>query len=185
MVASSKFTKRASRKRSSARLTRTVTARGLRVPSQIVTPSTRSPLCTHRLCHPTTRCSSVSAPRSRRVAMSSAVSAYGVRQYQQKLVLEDGHTQGITAVAFSRDGVYLATAGLDGRVCIWNTDDGKLLHMYKGSSPVLSLAWVPSGEEALLFGTRDGNIGLLTVSLALVRQRTFMQMLTDDVAFTE
>lgn len=92
----------------------------------------------------------------------------GSRQYQQKVVLEEGHARGITAVAFSRDGMYLATAGLDGRVCIWNADSGKLLHKYVGSSAVLSLAWVPSGEEALLFGSQDGNIGLLSVSLALV-----------------
>ncbi|KAI0708453.1 WD40-repeat-containing domain protein, partial [Earliella scabrosa] len=69
-------------------------------------------------------------------------------------------------VAFSPQGTYVATGGLDGAVNFWRAHDGKLLHRFEGTAPVLSLAWVPSGEETLLFGTKIGDIGMLTVSTA-------------------
>ncbi|RPD53261.1 WD40 repeat-like protein [Lentinus tigrinus ALCF2SS1-7] len=87
-------------------------------------------------------------------------------RYKQKVHLNNGHTRGITAVAFSPKGTYVATAGLDGHVCIWRVSDGKLLYRFSGISPVLSITWTGC-EESLLFGTKDGNILLLSVCKAL------------------
>ncbi|KAI0743706.1 WD40-repeat-containing domain protein, partial [Daedaleopsis nitida] len=52
-------------------------------------------------------------------------------------------------------------------VCIWHVNDGKLRHRVIGQSPVILLLWVASGEEVVLFGTKDGNITMLTISTAL------------------
>ena len=90
------------------------------------------------------------------------------RKYQKKVILTNGHTKGITAVSFSPRGTFLATAGLDGRVCIWLAEDGALLHEYAGQCPVLCLVWDPAGEEVLLYGTQTGSIEMLTVTIALV-----------------
>ncbi len=91
------------------------------------------------------------------------------RRYKPKVTLTNGHVKGITAVAFSIHGRHIATAALDGDVCIWRTNDGQLLHRFSGQSPVLCLIWASSGEETLLFGTKDGNVTMLTISTALVR----------------
>ncbi|RPD58128.1 WD40 repeat-like protein [Lentinus tigrinus ALCF2SS1-7] len=88
----------------------------------------------------------------------------GKRRYEEVCRLSNGHSQGITAVAFSAQGTYLATSGLDGKVCIWLVENGTLLIAYCGKSPILSLAWMPYREDALLCGGKDGNIALLTVT---------------------
>ncbi|RDX42307.1 WD40 repeat-like protein [Lentinus brumalis] len=89
------------------------------------------------------------------------------RRYKEKTILSGGHDKAVASVAFSLSGNYVATAGLDGRVCVWEAEEGTLLHRYSGKSAALCLAWVPSGEETLLFGTADGNIGMLTMAIAL------------------
>ncbi len=90
------------------------------------------------------------------------------RKYAKQATLVNGHTSGITALAFSPGGTYLASAALDGCVCIWDVEASRLLHRYEGDSAVLCLAWVPSGEATVIFGTRKGNIEMLTISVALV-----------------
>ncbi|RDX51282.1 WD40 repeat-like protein [Lentinus brumalis] len=89
------------------------------------------------------------------------------RKYAKQATLVNGHTSGITALAFSPGGTYLASAALDGCVCIWDVEASRLLHRYEGDSAVLCLAWVPSGEATVIFGTRKGNIEMLTISVAL------------------
>ena len=74
-----------------------------------------------------------------------------------------GHYKGVTALSFSAHGSYLASAGLDNRICIWNPDTQKLLHSVEVSVAVLSLDWVQSGEDILVCGLGDGTI----VSLVL------------------
>ena len=70
----------------------------------------------------------------------------------------DGHTSGITAVAFSPNGLYLATAGLDSRLCVWRVADKTPYHSYAGSTPILSLAWLPDEHSTLICGMKDGSI---------------------------
>ena len=57
----------------------------------------------------------------------------------------------------------VATAGLDGKVCLWVVQTGKLVHATIGKSPVTSLRWI---EESIIFGSKDGNISVLTISSA-------------------
>jgi len=53
----------------------------------------------------------------------------------------DGHTDSVTNVAFSSDGMYLATGGMDGQVRIWHVQEKKL---------VVALE---AGDEVLVFST--------------------------------
>ncbi len=85
------------------------------------------------------------------------------RRYGQMSHLHD-HGDGITCALFSPAGRYLASGGLDGKVCIWDVDDGQLLHRHTGNSAVTAIAWIPSTENELLFGTKGGNISRLVIS---------------------
>lgn len=76
--------------------------------------------------------------------------------------LAKGHTAGVAAVAFSPNGAALASAGLDGKVCIWDISNGLLQHVFIGSGSILSLAWAQDG--LLLCGVEDGSIAAITVS---------------------
>ncbi|RDX50950.1 WD40 repeat-like protein [Lentinus brumalis] len=84
-------------------------------------------------------------------------------RYQESHLALD-HYFGITSVAFSSGGTLLATAGLDGKVCIWDVDTHKLLHMYKNKISIVSLAWIKNGEDSLLIGYEDGNVTTLSIT---------------------
>ena len=58
----------------------------------------------------------------------------------------EGHSQSITAVAFSYDGQRVASGAADKEIRVWRVADGKLLHTMKG---------LKQGAQALAF-SRDG-----------------------------
>ncbi|KAI9069148.1 WD40 repeat-like protein [Trametes sanguinea] len=85
----------------------------------------------------------------------------------------DGHDRGITRVAFSPSGSYLATAGLDGRICVWEIESMQLLYSFDGDSPVLSLLWIPPTEDILVCGFHCGNVAVLKISPTALHVKEF------------
>lgn len=81
-------------------------------------------------------------------------------RYQETQCFRE-HDIGIAAVAFSSQATYLGTAGLDGRVCIWDVNRSKLRYVYKSDTPILSIAWVANSEDSVIVGFQDGNVGTL------------------------
>ncbi|KAG9026461.1 hypothetical protein FRB95_008833 [Tulasnella sp. JGI-2019a] len=70
----------------------------------------------------------------------------------------DGHDSDITALAFSSNGMYLASAGKDGQIIIWNTEKRKALFRQKVQSDVvIDLAWSPSAN-LLAWTNMDGAL---------------------------
>ena len=59
-----------------------------------------------------------------------------------------GHTNWVAAVAWSPDGKYLASAGLDTTVQLWNATTGKALLSYIGHA----IAWSPDGKHLASVG---------------------------------
>ena len=49
----------------------------------------------------------------------------------------DGHSDSVTNVAFSNDGAYLATGGMDGQVRVWHIEEKKLVVAYEEGDEVL------------------------------------------------
>jgi WD40 repeat protein len=69
-----------------------------------------------------------------------------------------GHTNGVRAVAFSRDGRRLATGGIDGAVVIWRMGLGAQRVLSSDSRrPVICLAFAPDGET-LAAGDHDSTL---------------------------
>ncbi|KAL7279761.1 hypothetical protein ACG7TL_006168 [Trametes sanguinea] len=87
-----------------------------------------------------------------------------VLRYEEIGKLSHGHDRGVTSVSFSPEGRYLATAGLDGRICVWDVPATRLLYCFEGDSPVLSLSWMPPTEGLILCGLHDGNMALLKIT---------------------
>jgi WD40 repeat protein/serine/threonine protein kinase len=56
---------------------------------------------------------------------------YWTRMCEQDLRTLKGHEGAVRAVAFNSDGSLVVSAGQDGKVCVWNTGDGKLVREFK------------------------------------------------------
>ncbi|KAI8079803.1 WD40-repeat-containing domain protein [Halteromyces radiatus] len=74
-----------------------------------------------------------------------------------KLFELTGHTDSVTAVAFSVEGDYVASAGMDGRVRVWKVENGELCTSVEGPDEVVWMNWHPKGN-VLLAGASDSTI---------------------------
>nr|VWO96409.1 Guanine nucleotide-binding protein subunit beta-like protein (Cytoplasmic antigenic protein 1) [Ganoderma boninense] len=89
------------------------------------------------------------------------------RRYTETARLTEGHTaQGITCVEFNPDGTLLATGGMDGRLCIWDAEQGRLLHQYITLSavPITSLGWIDAERPTVMVGNKSGNLVIVVVN---------------------
>lgn len=69
------------------------------------------------------------------------------------------HRSGVTAVRFSNDGAWLASASLDGTVRLWSTQTWKLLRVLNHRSEVYAIAFSPDGK-LLVSGGYDHRLVL-------------------------
>jgi WD40 repeat protein len=77
----------------------------------------------------------------------------------------DGHAFGTNSIAFSSDGMTMATAGNDGMVRVWNITTGKQTNVFNGQAIRLSdLAFFPDGRTLVATTTNDSDIRLIDVS---------------------
>jgi WD40 repeat protein len=74
-----------------------------------------------------------------------------------QLSLYKGHSAAVLDAAFSHDGRFAASAGLDGGLRIWNPSDGKQLQVLGGASAARSVAWSPD-DSLLVGGCIDGSV---------------------------
>jgi WD40 repeat protein len=71
-----------------------------------------------------------------------------VRPQSNTIYICQGHTDCITAVAWSPDGKYIASASYDKTVQIWTATNGKHLMTYRGhNARVNSIAWSPDSKH--------------------------------------
>ncbi|KAI0652982.1 WD40-repeat-containing domain protein [Cubamyces menziesii] len=87
-----------------------------------------------------------------------------VLRYLETARLTRGHSSGVSALAFSACGTYLASGGLDGKACIWKTAESRLLHVFSNTVPILALTWEDSGENTVICGLQDGTIVALVIT---------------------
>jgi WD40 repeat protein len=84
-------------------------------------------------------------------------------------LLDEGHSEFVFYVAFSRTDEILATCSQDKLICLWNTDTGELLQTLVGRTWPFVLAFSPDGAT-LASGDLDGMVTLWDL-------RTFTEIL--------
>ncbi|KAG2219391.1 hypothetical protein INT45_010967 [Circinella minor] len=75
----------------------------------------------------------------------------------EKIFQLDGHTDSVTAVAFSVDGDYVASAGMDGKVRVWKAHTGEFCTAVEGPDEIVWIDWHPKGN-IVLAGASDSTI---------------------------
>jgi serine/threonine protein kinase/WD40 repeat protein len=108
------------------------------------------------------------------VSQGKVVNAWPVSSTPEKRVLEghiaselvlDGHPLGVPAIAFSSDGLVLASASKDGLVHLWAVNSGKKLQSFRGRLsiqgpvPLEAVAFSPNGD-LLATGDVMGGVSL-------------------------
>lgn len=86
--------------------------------------------------------------------------------------LKDGHCDVVNTLAFSPDGLYLATGSDDTSVIIWNAAQGTYHYRVQCDSGVDSLLWHPVEEETVIVGCESGYLAQ-TQGFTLVRLNAF------------
>ena len=82
-----------------------------------------------------------------------------------------GHIGAVHHLEWSPQGHFIATAGEDGTVRIWNTRDAKqVLVIDDYGSPMKAVTWAPSGN-LIAAGSSDGHLGIWTSSDGVLQGR--------------
>jgi WD40 repeat protein len=75
-----------------------------------------------------------------------------------------GHTKPVTGVAFSPDGLSLASGSSDGTVKIWNAQTGDLKQTHEeAATEIHAIAFAPDGKALALAAVKEGGEGYVAL----------------------
>ncbi|KAI5295549.1 hypothetical protein KEM52_001038 [Ascosphaera acerosa] len=90
------------------------------------------------------------------VEVTNDIAVVAVSDWTKKTTFAGGHTGKITAISWSPNGAFLASASADGSIILWDTATRTPLKRYLIPS-VIRLIWHPT-ENILSFTTSDGEL---------------------------
>eukprot|EP01133_Synstelium_polycarpum_P007571 gene7571-8860_t len=94
------------------------------------------------------------------VPMSTGVLCITSGNWTQSVTLETyGHSRDVTTIAWSPNGLYLASTGLDKNILVWDVAKKEpITYNYKHEKPILSISWKPDAN-CVSFIDANGQVG--------------------------
>jgi WD40 repeat protein len=96
------------------------------------------------------------------VDKSNAILLWDANNVSQQAALA-GHTARVNALAYSRDGSRLISAGADKTLRIWDVAAKNALTTIQSQSPIRAAAYSPNGQF-IAYGAEDGTVALLNAA---------------------
>lgn len=75
-----------------------------------------------------------------------------------EIFVQKGHSDPVEALAFSRDGRFLASGSADKNIKLWEVETGREIKTFVSGDMVKSLAFSPDGRFLLSLGTLNGHV---------------------------
>ncbi|KAH9922191.1 WD40-repeat-containing domain protein [Fomitopsis serialis] len=122
------------------------------------TRNSSGPLRVRAFCGPGFKQLAVFLPASLHPDIARFSNNMGPTAYVLLHDLSRGHSDVVNALAFSPDGLYLASGSDDESVIIWNATLGTYLYRFTCDSRVDSLLWHPVEQETLIVGCQSGSL---------------------------
>lgn len=72
--------------------------------------------------------------------------------------LDDDRTAALNCLSFSPFGEYLAGGREDGKISIWDTENGRYTHCVDVKSPVVCISWDPARRSRIFCGLQNGTV---------------------------
>ena len=98
----------------------------------------------------------LSSPSSLPSLYLTMPSEFSSSAYIQAQLLRGGHSDTVNTLAFSQDGIHLASGGDDQTLIIWNALKGQLLYRLVFENAVDSVMWHPVYPETIIVGLASG-----------------------------
>lgn len=72
-----------------------------------------------------------------------------------------GHTNAVLGLAFSPNGFFLASVGIDGKFIIWRADEGTEISRTCSPVPFCSVVWID--DSTAVAGKMDGKLFAMNI----------------------
>ena len=91
------------------------------------------------------------------ILLPAAILSFFSNAQKAELVIPIGHSVEVTSVAYSPDGQYVLTGGMDNTARLWAAQSGQLIKVLKGhNNPVAKVAFSPDGQRMMTLESGAG-----------------------------
>lgn len=103
----------------------------------------------------------------------------------QKLSLQTGHSAGITDLVFSPDGNFLASAGEDSKIILWDMKSSKQMNIFSGHTKKVNSLSVHPSKKIIASASDDNSVKIWEYpSGKLIKSYSFFENPVKSVAFS-
>ena len=90
----------------------------------------------------------------------ACIHLHGIETKPPEMIIQNGHSWGITAIAFSQDNKFLVSGGKDGTIIVWSVETGEIFYIIKRNYELISSIIVSPNDNLFVSASYDGTISI-------------------------